>query len=145
MSKDILSATDVSQTFSQGGHRIEVLKDISFKIAKGEIVALTGPSGSGKSTLLHIAGLLERPDHGNIVIDGRPCAPMNDRERTYYRLKVLGFVYQAHHLLPEFTALENVMIPILVAGRGSRRAKDYALELLERLGLESRWDHRLLY
>jgi lipoprotein-releasing system ATP-binding protein len=106
------------------------------------VAALVGPSGSGKSTLLHIAGLLETPDAGEVVIGGRNCGELSDRERTAIRLKELGFVYQFHHLLPEFTARENVMLPQRISGVSRRKARAQAEELLGRLGMGERLDHR---
>ncbi len=108
----------------------------------GEIVALVGPSGSGKSTLLQIAGLLERPDAGSIAICGRECGVLSDRERTRLRRDALGFVYQHHHLLPEFSAIENVIVPQMIADTARGAAKTRATELLDRMGLGARLDHR---
>jgi lipoprotein-releasing system ATP-binding protein len=108
----------------------------------GEIVALVGPSGSGKSSLLHIAGLLEMPSSGDIVIDGKAASALPDRERTRIRRETIGFVYQAHHLLPEFSALENVMIPQMIAGHSRKDARVEAARLLTLLGLEDRMEHR---
>jgi len=106
------------------------------------VVGLIGPSGAGKSTLLQIAGLLEPPDSGRVIITGRDCARMDDSERTAMRRQALGFVYQFHHLLPELSALENVMLPQRILGRGQMEAKDRAKDLLTRLGLGARLDHR---
>ena len=132
----------VVRSFVQGERRLEVLRGASLTVAGGEMVALVGPSGSGKSTLLHIAGLLERPDAGEVEIAGRPCGRLGDRERTAVRRRALGFVYQFHHLLPEFTALENVMMPQMVAGVPRARARARAAALLERVGLAERAGHR---
>jgi lipoprotein-releasing system ATP-binding protein len=128
--------------FRQGALRLEVLRGASFELAAGEIVALVGPSGAGKSTLLHIAGLLERPQSGEIEIGGRLCNALSEAERARTRRGELGFVYQFHHLLPEFSALENVMLPQLIAGQGRGVARERGRELLGRLGLEARLDHR---
>jgi lipoprotein-releasing system ATP-binding protein len=128
--------------FRQGPLRLEVLRGASLSLAAGEIVALVGPSGAGKSTLLHIAGLLERPQSGEIEIGGRVCNKMSEPERARTRCGELGFVYQFHHLLAEFSALENVMLPLLIAGEGRGAARARARELLGRLGLEARLDHR---
>jgi len=110
-------------------------------LREGEIVALVGPSGSGKSTLLHLAGLLEKPDGGNVYVNGRDAAALSDDERTAIRREEIGFVYQFHHLLAEFTALENVMLPQMAAGRPRREAKARAAELLSMLGLSERFHH----
>jgi len=108
----------------------------------GEIVALVGPSGAGKSTLLHTAGLLERPDGGAVLLGGRDCSAMSDGQRTEIRRNQLGFVYQFHHLLPEFSALENIMLPQLIAGRAKATARKRAEELLAMVGLAQRASHR---
>jgi lipoprotein-releasing system ATP-binding protein len=133
---------DVRRTFVQGDRRLEVLRGADLELRTGEIVALVGQSGSGKSTLLHIAGLLERPDGGAIVIDGRSTGLLGDRERTALRRKFLGFVYQYHHLLPEFSALENVMLPQMLAGLSRNQARLRATELLTMVQLRDRVDHR---
>ena len=142
MSESALALEGVVRTFKQAGESLEVLRGVSLSLAKGEIVALVGPSGAGKSTLLHVAGLLERPDAGTVNIDGRDCGKMSDVERTEVRRAKLGFVYQFHHLLPEFSALENVMVPQMIAGvaRGAARAR--ANELLGLVGLVPRASHR---
>jgi lipoprotein-releasing system ATP-binding protein len=128
--------------FTQGDRRIDVLKQASATFYPGETVALLGPSGAGKSTLLHIAGLLEKPDSGRVILDGVDCDTLNDNERTRVRRMEVGFVYQFHHLLPEFSALENVMLPQLILGLTKTDAQSRAKELLATLGLEERWDHR---
>jgi len=138
----VLELRGIVRTFAQGSQRLEVLKGASLSLAAGEVAALVGPSGSGKSTLLHIAGLLETPDAGEVVIGGRNCGELSDRERTAIRLKELGFVYQFHHLLPEFTARENVMLPQRISGVSRRKARAQAEELLGRLGMGERLDHR---
>jgi lipoprotein-releasing system ATP-binding protein len=137
-----LALRDVKRTFVQGDRRLEVLRGITLDLRPGEIVALVGQSGSGKSTLLHIAGLLERPDDGDIIVDGKSAGAANDRERTALRRKVLGFVYQYHHLLPEFSAIENVMLPQMLNGRSRRQARAHAVELLAMVQLKDRSDHR---
>ena len=137
-----LALRNVRRTFVQGDRRLDVLKGISLELRAGEIVALVGQSGSGKSTLLHIAGLLERPDGGDVVVDGRPAGALGDRDRTALRRRFLGFVYQYHHLLPEFTALENVMLPQMLNGYSRSEAKVRAAELLAMVQLRERADHR---
>ena len=137
-----LSLRDVKRTFVQGDRRLEVLQGVSLDLRPGEIVALVGQSGSGKSTLLHIAGLLERPDEGDIIVEGKSAGAVNDRERTALRRTVLGFVYQYHHLLPEFSAIENVMLPQMLNGRSRGQARSHAAELLAMVQLKDRSDHR---
>ena len=137
-----LSLRDIKRTFVQGDRRLEVLKGITLDLKPGEIVALVGQSGSGKSTLLHIAGLLERPDEGDIVIYGKSAGTAGDRERTVMRRQFLGFVYQYHHLLPEFSAIENVMLPQMLNGKSRAEARRRAAELLAMVQLKERGDHR---
>jgi lipoprotein-releasing system ATP-binding protein len=138
----VLNAVGVTRTFAQGGSRLEVIHDASFVIRRGEMVALVGPSGSGKSTLLHIVGLLERPSAGSIELNGRAVTGLPDTARTELRRSALGFVYQYHHLLPEFSALENVVLPQMIAGRPRREARQRGVELLQRVGLSARASHR---
>jgi lipoprotein-releasing system ATP-binding protein len=138
----VLSLRDIKRTFVQGDRRLEVLQGIELDMRAGEIVALVGQSGSGKSTLLHIAGLLERPSDGEVVVDGKSAGTASDRERTELRRRFLGFVYQYHHLLPEFSALENVMLPQMLNGQSRRAARRRASELLAMVQLEARGDHR---
>ena len=138
----VLGLTGVKRTFHQGRDDLHVLRGVDLVLGRGEIVALVGPSGSGKSTLLHIAGLLEPPDAGDVAIAGQSCNGMNDEARTAMRRDHLGFVYQNRHLLPEFSALENVMLPRLIAGAARGVARARARELLAMLGLEARADHR---
>jgi lipoprotein-releasing system ATP-binding protein len=130
------------RVFYQGSRKIEVLKGASADIFPGQAVALVGPSGAGKSTLLHISGLLETPDGGRVIINGRDCTGMPDAERTRVRRVQMGFVYQFHQLLPEFSALENIMIPQLILGRTKKQARQRATQLLTSLGLADRLDHR---
>jgi lipoprotein-releasing system ATP-binding protein len=137
-----LSLRDIKRTFVQGDRRLEVLKGITLDLKPGEIVALVGQSGSGKSTLLHIAGLLERPDEGDIVVGGKSAGTAGDRERTVMRRQFLGFVYQYHHLLPEFSAIENVMLPQMLNGKSRAEARRRAAELLAMVQLKERADHR---
>jgi lipoprotein-releasing system ATP-binding protein len=139
---DALALEGIERTFVQGAARLRVLAGANFSVQAGEVVALVGPSGAGKSTLLHIAGLLERPDAGEVRILGTPCARLGDQARTELRRKTLGFVYQFHHLLPEFSALENVVIPQMIAGVARRVATKRAHDLLGLVGLTERERHR---
>ena len=138
----VLNASGVTRAFAQGGSRLEVIHDASFAIRRGEMVALVGPSGSGKSTLLHISGLLEHQADGEVVIKGTPTRELSDDKRTALRRTTMGFVYQYHHLLPEFSALENVVIPQMIAGESKAEARTRATVLLQRVGLGERLDHR---
>ena len=138
----LLSLRDIARTFVQGDRRLEVLRGITLDLRPGEIVALVGQSGSGKSTLLHIAGLLERPDAGDVIVEGRSVQTFGDGPRTALRRKFLGFVYQYHHLLPEFSALENVMLPQMLNGLPRSQARLRASELLKMVQLTDRADHR---
>ncbi len=138
----VLELTGIKRVFHQGEARIEVLQGVSLSVAPGEMVALLGQSGAGKSTLLQIAGLLEQPDGGEVAIGGAPCGGLSDDQRTRIRRERLGFVYQHHHLLPEFTALENVVIPQMIAGIKRREARERAAKLLDVLGLTPRLRHR---
>ncbi len=132
----------VARTYREGEGQLEVFRNVSLSLAVGELVALVGPSGAGKSSLLHMAGLLEAPSAGEIVIAGAPASSLSDAERTRIRRDTIGFVYQAHHLLPEFTALENVVIPQLIAGKRRKDAEAEAARLLTMMGLENRLTHR---
>ena len=137
-----LHLRSIRHTFHQGGQDLEILKEISFAVAPGEMVALVGPSGAGKSTLLHIAGLLEQPTGGEIVINGKAAGKLNDAGRTALRRQDIGFVYQFHHLLPEFSALENLVLPQMIGGTSRSAGKARAQELLEAVGLANRATHR---
>lgn len=138
----VLELKQVRKSFKQGGQKLDVLNGVDFDIKSGEIVALTGPSGSGKSTLLQIAGLLETPSGGEIYLNGQNCSKLGDGLRTLLRRDFLGFVYQYHNLLPDFNAVENVMLPQLIAGTKAKAAKERAEWLLNRLNLGSRFKHR---
>jgi lipoprotein-releasing system ATP-binding protein len=138
----ILFMQGVERTYRQGDATLHILNGAELAIWPGQSVALVAPSGAGKSTLLHIAGLLEHPDHGEVFIDGRATAILPDAERTRIRRNEVGFVYQSHHLLPEFTALENVLLPQMIAGLTRTEAKKRAVELLGYLGLQARLNHR---
>ena len=138
----VLVLSGVTRTFGTPPDTLEIFKNINAQIMPGEIVALVGPSGSGKSSLLHICGLLEAPTSGSVIIAGRDCTKLDEAERTRVRRDILGFVYQFHHLLPEFSALENVMMPQLIGGRRPRDAEGLALRLLNMVGLSQRAKHR---
>ena len=145
MNKDketILSLKKISKTFKQGEQKLEVLKSIDFDIKPGEIIALTGPSGSGKSTLLQITGLLDTPTSGDILLNGKKCSKLGDTIRTSLRRDFLGFVYQYHNLLPDFNAVENVMLPQLISGKNYNDAQERSEWLLKRLKLDKRLKHR---
>ena len=126
----------------QNGVEFRALDSANLRIKKGEFVAVIGPSGSGKSTLMHLIGLLDTPSSGTLLIDGKDVTRMSDKERSAMRNRMLGFIFQYHHLLPDFTALENVMMPLLIAGQSKEKAKNVAEELLKEVGLEERMDHR---
>jgi lipoprotein-releasing system ATP-binding protein len=137
-----LELRNIDRSYREARGRLDVFRGLNMKVEPGEIVALVGPSGAGKSSLLHIAGLLEQPTAGEVFIAGRNCTGLDDRSRTRIRRIGIGFVYQLHHLLPEFTALENVVMPQLIANTARREAHARANELLARLGLAERLDHR---
>ena len=134
----ILEATDIHKRYGT----LEVLKGVSLSVKKGEIVSLVGPSGAGKSTLLHIMGTLDKPDAGKIMIDGKEVAMQNEKALSAFRNKSIGFIFQFHHLLPEFTALENVCIPAFIAGVSKKQAAQKATELLDLLKLSHRIGHK---
>jgi lipoprotein-releasing system ATP-binding protein len=138
----VLTIRGLRRTYVTGDKKLEVLKGVDLDVRPGEVVGLIGPSGSGKSSLLHAAGLLEHPDGGRIVVCGQDCTDLAERERTRVRLGQLGFVYQFHHLLPEFTALDNVALPVRIAGASQEQARGRAAELLTSLGLAERLDHQ---
>ena len=135
---NVIEASDICKAYGN----LQVLKGISLCVAKGELVTLVGPSGSGKSTLLHIIGSLDKADSGNVLINGTKIQGMSDRQISAFRNKHIGFVFQFHHLLPEFTALENVCMPAMVAGMGRKEALPEAEKWLKRLGLEGRMQHK---
>jgi lipoprotein-releasing system ATP-binding protein len=137
-----LRLAGVERRFRQGDAWLEVLRGVDLTLAPGQVMALVGPSGSGKSTLLQVAGLLEHPDGGEVYVAGQACGGLPDGQRTQIRREHLGFVYQFHHLLPEFSALENVMLPQMLAGADRRRARGRARQLLKALGLAEREEHR---
>lgn len=140
---DVLRLSNVAKGYNHGQpSEITVLRDVDLTLRSGEVVALVAPSGAGKSTLLHIAGLLDSPDAGQVVIEGADMSTLSDRRRTAARRDRIGFVYQFHHLLPEFSALENVMLPQLAAGARAEAAQARARDLLARVGVGHRADHR---
>ncbi|WP_191085477.1 ABC transporter ATP-binding protein [Roseococcus microcysteis] len=139
---DPLRLASVARRYRTEAGSLEVLREADLTIARGEVVALVAPSGTGKSTLLHLAGLLERPDAGEVYIAGQAAGTLDDGARTAIRRNTIGFVYQFHHLLAEFTAVENVMLPQMTAGVAAGQARTRAAELLNTFGLASRLDHR---
>ncbi len=141
MNETPLALRGVRRSYRSGDGRLDVLRGADLALEAGEIVALVAPSGAGKSTLLHLAGLLERPDGGEVLVQGRDAGTLPDSDRTAIRRDTIGFVYQAHHLLPEFSALENVVLPQMIAGVPRRKAADRALALLDAFGLEPRQSH----
>jgi len=138
----VLSCRDLVRTFDDGALRVEVLKGVSLALQAGEKVAIVGSSGSGKSTLLHCLGGLDLPTAGEIHIDGQELASLSERQRGHLRNRNMGFVYQFHHLLPEFSALENVAMPLLIGDAGVPEARRRASEMLQRVGLEHRLQHK---
>jgi len=138
----VLRLEGVARTYAQGTGTLEVFRNVDLSLRTGELVALVGPSGAGKSSLLHMAGLLEAPSSGEVFVDGRAVSKLPDADRTRLRRDYIGFVYQAHHLLPEFSALENVAVPRLIAGRSRADAEAGARRLLTMVGLERRLAHR---
>ena len=140
--KLVLKAKDICRSFQTGAETLDVLKGIDMEIYEGEIVAVIGPSGSGKSTLLHILGALDRPDRGFVNFNSSDIFSLNDKELAHFRNRFVGFVFQFHHLLPEFSALENVMLPKLIAREESKQFKDKAMDILEELGLAERIHHK---
>jgi lipoprotein-releasing system ATP-binding protein len=142
MNNPVLSLKNLKRTFHQGPETLQVLRGINLDLYPGEIVALVGPSGSGKSTLLQTAGLLEKADEGEVIIDGNDCSLLSDGVRTKIRREVLGFVYQFHHLLPEFDAEENIILPQMIGGKSFSDARIRARELLKEVGILDRATHR---
>ena len=140
-SDNVLLLDSISRTYNQGNNEIKVLDNVNLSVKKGEIVSLIGNSGSGKSSLLHIAGLLELPNSGEILINDIKFSAMSEKERTISRRNSIGFIYQFHHLLSDFTAIDNIMIPMLIAGHQKSYAKNKAEKLLSKLELFDRKDH----
>ena len=142
MSEPVLSIRGLERTYQTAAGGLTVLRGVDLDVAPGEIVGLIGPSGSGKSSLLHAAGLLEHPNAGRITVLGRDCSNLAERERTRVRLSTIGFVYQFHHLLPEFSALDNVALPQMIMGKSRKVARERAQVLLGELGLKDRVEHQ---
>ncbi len=140
--KTVLSFNGIKRSFGDGESALEILKGADFSLHEGETTALVAPSGTGKSTLLHIAGLLEHADQGEVFVNGLSCSAMSDDERTAVRRRDIGFVYQFHHLLPEFTALENIMMPQMIGGLPRKEAAERAGQLLDYMRIGHRADHR---
>lgn len=138
----LIELKGVERHYVQGQRKLTVLSGTDFALARGEMVALVAPSGAGKSTLLHLAGLLERPDAGDVILNGRACGRLSDDERTAIRRNDVGFVYQFHHLLPEFSALENIVIPQLIKGLTRQEAEARAIQLLDYMKIAKRAEHR---
>jgi lipoprotein-releasing system ATP-binding protein len=138
----VLFLHNIERRYHQGNATLEILNGAELAVWPGQSVALVGPSGAGKSTLLHVAGLLEHPNGGDVFIDGVGTSNLADAERTHIRRTEIGFVYQFHHLLPEFSAMENVMLPQMIRGLSSREARNRAVEILCYLGLKERLEHR---
>ncbi|MEM0986044.1 MAG: ABC transporter ATP-binding protein [Pseudomonadota bacterium] len=142
MTAPVLELKQINRTYQSGEKTLDVLRGADLTLQAGELVGLVGPSGSGKSTLLHTAGLLEKPEGGQVLLDGEDCLSLSDRERTALRRKKLGFVYQFHHLLPEFTAADNIAMPLRFGGMDSRKARSKVDGLLGAMGLSDRGHHQ---
>lgn len=143
MSDMTLQVDNLTKTYNAGKpNEVRVLQGVSLNVSRGEVVALVAPSGAGKSTLLHIAGLLDTPDTGSVAIEGTDMTKLPDRKRTAVRRSAVGFIYQFHHLLPEFTALENIVLPQMANGVSDKAAADRAMALLDRVGIAERASHR---
>ena len=140
--KVVLELKELNKSFNQGKSKIVILNDASFSIKKGEIVALIGPSGTGKSTLLYTAGLLDKADSGDVIVDGKSTSKFNDNQKTKLRCKKIGFVYQQHNLFADFSAVENVMFPLLINGVKKSKALEIAKTHLDKMGLTHRANHK---
>lgn len=143
LTSPVVLASSLTKVFSEGLFKVEVLSNLDLKVEQGDMVAIVGPSGSGKSTLLHLLGGLDKPTSGMVEIDGVDIFKLSEKEKSILRNKKLGFVYQFHHLLPEFSALENVAIPLLIGGKKTVDATDKATDILKTVGLEGRIKHRV--
>ncbi len=142
MTVPVLELSGIDRVYRTAAGALNVLSGANLKLDAGELVGLVGPSGSGKSTLLHTAGLLEKPESGSVLLDGIECLKLDDKGRTAMRRSKIGFVYQFHHLLPEFNAADNVAMPLMIAGVGRKAAREKAAELLAEMGLDHRADHQ---
>ena len=142
MAPTVMELKRIGRHYQQGSRKLTILEEADFVLSRGEMVALVAPSGAGKSTLLHIAGLLERPDSGDVILGGQACGRLSDDRRTAIRRNEIGFVYQFHHLLPEFSALENIMLPQLIRGLSRDEARTRARQLLDYMKIGERADHR---
>lgn len=142
MRKPVLELRNIVRTYSSGAGDLPVLVGANLVLKAGELVGLIGPSGSGKSTLLHAAGLLEKPNSGDVILEGKNCTGLSDRELTGMRRNKLGFIYQFHHLLPEFSAEDNIAMPLMIAGKARKRAREKAQSLLAEMGLDDRGHHQ---
>jgi lipoprotein-releasing system ATP-binding protein len=142
MTVPVLELSGIDRVYRTAAGALNVLSGANLKLEAGELVGLVGPSGSGKSTLLHTAGLLEKPESGSVLLDGIECLKLDDKGRTAMRRSKIGFVYQFHHLLPEFNATDNVAMPLMIAGVGRKAAREKAAELLAEMGLDHRADHQ---
>jgi lipoprotein-releasing system ATP-binding protein len=140
---DVIQARGIYKSFNSSGTRIEILKNVSFALSEGEKLAVVGASGIGKSTLLHILGTLDRPDKGGLIYRGQNVLDFDHKRLASFRNRSVGFVFQFHYLLPEFTALENVMMPVMISGLSKAESKSAAAEILERVGLKDRIHHRV--
>ena len=141
--KPVLQCKQLTKTFSEGGLHVEVLKQCDFSVMPADMIAIVGASGSGKSTLLHCLGGLDKPNSGELLLMQQNFLAMSENKRCKMRNQYLGFVYQFHHLLPEFNTVENIMMPLLIAGENPKLARDKALEWLEKVGLTGRIKHRI--
>ncbi len=139
---NVLELVDIDRTYTTGAGALQVLEKANLNLKQGELVGLIGPSGSGKSTLLHTAGLLERPESGCVLLEGEDCLALDDAGRTALRRHKIGFVYQFHHLLAEFTALDNIAMPLMIGGQSKAVAREKAQALLEDMGLKERGHHQ---
>lgn len=143
MNKPVLACYHLARSYIDGATRIDVLKDMNLEVQEAEMVAIVGTSGSGKSTFLHLLGGLDKPTSGKVMLSGKDMHKISESEKCFLRNRDLGFVYQFHHLLPEFSAIENVGMPLLIRGDDVKSIKEKAAHLLEKVGLQNRMEHRL--